>query len=346
MRQIFLVLFLFFQLLSFSQADVQLSTKKTDFDTTRIQDLSDQLSIYNYGISKLYAIELTSKSGKKFKLSPNGRTNFGFGFNYKWMGIGIAFKLPGSENDDDIYGETSRLDFQLNVFTHKLGVDFSTQYYKGYYMANPEKFTEWKQPEYPQLNDLKTVSINLSAFYFTNHKKFSYRAAFVRNEIQKKSAGSLILGAYTRYDVANSPEGLIPKELPSELKDTFDIFTFKSINYGLTAGYAYTFVIKKKFFASLSIAPGLGSKTLVINTNSGKSDALNGLSARFETRMALGYEHKYFYLGLAAISSLTSFEYKGVTVSTTTNKFRFFIGKRFDLEKRKKRRAEKKATQS
>lgn len=335
------VAFLFFIVAHFSvfaQSEIHISQQDTSckYDTTRIQDLSEQLSLYMYGINKLYAISILNETGSKLELSPNGRTNFGFGFNYKWMGIGIAFKVPGTQNDDDIYGETSRLDFQLNLFTRSVAVDFSTQYYKGYYVTNPEIFTEWEQPEYPQLNNLETVSFNLSGDYFVNHKKFSYRAAFVRNEIQKKSAGSLILGAYTRLDIANSPEGFIPNELPSNLKDTFDIYNFKTINYGLSIGYAYTFVIHKKIFMSLSLVPGLGSKSLVITTNTGVSDRAHGVSSRFDSRLAIGYEHKHFYLGFGAITSLNSFTYQNLTVSTSTSKFRFYIGKRFNLKKGKK----------
>ena len=145
-----------------------------------------------------------------------------------------------------------------------------------------------------------------------------------------------ILGGYTRYDVANSPEGFIPEGLPVNLKDTFNIYNFKTINYGISVGYAYTFVIHKRIFFSLSLVPGFGSKTLVITTNHGTSDDIHGVSSRFISRVGLGYEHKYFYLGLGALSSLNSFKYKTINTSTSTTKFRFYIGKRFNLKKKDK----------
>ena len=186
MKSIFFVILLNISVFAQSKTLDSLMTPVVKYDTTRIEDLSDQLSIYTFGIQKRYGINFIHNNGKILELSPNGRTNFGFGFNYKWMGIGLAFNVPGSKNDDDIYGKTSRFDFQLNVFTRSFAVDFSTQYYKGYYVVNPGLLTELEQPEFPQLNDLETASFNLSGDYFINHKKFSYRAAFVRNEIQKK----------------------------------------------------------------------------------------------------------------------------------------------------------------
>ncbi len=338
MQRILLFILILFTFNSIAQSnmDVSINKKTIEYDTTRIQDLSQKLSIWNYGIQKMYTINLmNNNTGKKLKLLPNGQMNFGLGFNYKWMGLGVAFKLPFSKNDDNIYGKTSRFDFQLNIFTRSFGIDFSTQYYKGFYVSNPADFTSWNKNEFPTLPNLETLSSELSAYYFSNNKRFSYRAAFVRNEIQKKGAGSPIFGAYMRYDLAINPSGFIPEELPKNLKDTFDISAFVTTNYGLSIGYAYTFVIFKKFFINLSMVPGLGAKSLKVYTSNGVSNPKSGLSSRFVGRIALGYEHKYFYLGLSSTSISNSITYQNITLSSSTTKFRIYIGKRFDLKTKK-----------
>ena len=337
--KIIIYIFLVFSLSSIAQSEVHFTpnTKRIKYDTTRIKDYSDRLSLWIYGIEKLYKLEIqNSDIGKTLKASPNGQTNIGVGFNYKWMGIGIAFKPPFAGNDDDIYGKTSRLDAQFNVFSRSFGMDMSFQYYKGYYISNPEDFSEnTDEKEYPQLPDLETSSLELSAYYFTNHRKFSYRAAFVRNEIQLKGAGSPIFGFYTRIDVANGPGGFVPDALPDSLKHDFTIRAFSAINYGLSFGYTYTFVIWKKFFINLSFVPGLGAKSLKIHTTEGSFVPKIGLSARIVGRSAIGYEHKYFYLGISHISITNTFQYNNLHFSAATTKFRFFVGKRFNLKKKK-----------
>ena len=321
-----------------SQGDVHLTPQndKIKYDTTRIQDLSDQLSLWLYSIKKIYSLQISNTdTDQSLIISPNEQTNIGLGFNYKWMGIGFAFKPPWSKNDDDIYGKTSRFDFQLNIFTRSFGIDFSAQYYKGYYLKNPNDFLDWNKPEFPQLKDLETFSTELSAYYFFNHRKFSYRAAFVRNEIQKKGAGSIIAGTYIRFDLGASQGSFVPEDIPDSLNTTFMINSYLSGNYGLSFGYTYTFVIWKKFFINLSLVPGFGLKTMVVNTTEGSFKPKVGLSGRAVFRSALGYEHKYFYLGISSISITNSFSYENIDISAHTSKFRFFVGKRFDISKKK-----------
>jgi hypothetical protein len=302
----FLLVFMFvFNFNSHAQLDAIATPQDTlsKFDTTRIQDLSNQLSVWLYTINKVYKLDVSKiNTGKHLLLSPNEQANIGFGFNYKWMGMGIAFKPPWAKNDNDKYGKTDRIDFQLNIFTRSFGIDFSAQYYKGYYVSNPSNFTTWDRPDFPTLPNLETLSAELSGYYFFNNEKFSYRAAYVRNEIQKKGAGSFILGGYIRYDLATRPEGFVPESLPAEVRDTFSLHAFITGNYGISIGYTYTFVIWKKFFINLSLVPGFGVKRMTLYTNDGQSIIpKNGGSARFISRTAIGYEHKYFYLGLSEL---------------------------------------------
>ncbi|MCK5846566.1 MAG: DUF4421 family protein [Bacteroidales bacterium] len=331
---IVIVLLSLFSIPIFAQQQQGDSIKQT-IDTTRIIDLSDKLSLWLYGINKVYNFSLLSKNtGRHIDFRPNSATKLGLGFNYKWLGLGIAFNMPWAKNDDDIYGHTQRIDLQINVFARSFGLDVSAQYYKGYYIANPNDFMDWNKKQYPLLKDLITLSTEISGYYFTNHKKFSYRAAFVRNEIQKKSAGSFIIGSYLRSDISNSPGGFIPPDLPVEYRDTFNITDFSSVNIGVAMGYTYTFVFFKNFFINLSLVPGIGYKMSALNDNAGKLYTNNGASIRWVGRIALGYEHKNFFLGATSVSTSNSIGYEHILASSTNSKFRFFVGKRFNCKKK------------
>jgi hypothetical protein len=337
--KIFLFAILFFNTNTiYSQADTDftLTNKKIKYDTTRIKDLSQKLSIWFYGIRKNYGLEIENiTTNKTLSFLPNGKTNIGLGFNYKWMGIGIAFAAPWNKNDNDIYGNTKKLDLQVNVFSRTFGLDFSLQYYKGYYLSNPLDFLDWQYDYYPQLPEMGTLGAELSGYYFFNNKKFSYRAAFVRNEIQKKSAGSIILGGYLRWDVASTPNGFVPVDFPDSIESKYDILSYFSGNYGISFGYTYTLVFFKKFFMNLSLVPGVGVKTLLFNSKEKSYRPKGGLAARAVTRFALGYEHKYFYLGLSSIIISSNFEFDNYSISSSSTKFRMFIGKRFNVQKKK-----------
>jgi len=321
---------------TFSNTNIYSKNKQQKSDTSMILDLSNRLILWPYLITKKYNLNiLNTKTRQKLLISPNEQTNIGLGFNYKWLGFGIALKTPWINNDDNIYGKTERVDLQINIFSRKFGVDFSTQYYKGYYISNPKDFLDWNKPEYPQLNDLETFSMELSTYYFFNNNNFSYRAAFVRNEIQKKSAGSAILGVYARLDATSHTNGFVPEDMPEYVQDSFNILGFLSNNLGISFGYAYTFVIKKHFFISLSLVPGLGVKTANIYTKTEDTyHPKSKASIRIISRIALGYENRKFYAGIANIGITNSFDARHINITSSTNKFRIYIGKRFNLHKK------------
>lgn len=303
-------------------------------DTLFITDLSDHLNLYLYGIYKDYGVTFKHiESKKELDLQPNSAGRIGLGFNYKWMGLAVAFAPPGF-SDDEKYGNTEKLDLQINVFARSFGLDITSQYYKGYYVANPYDFMAWNRTEYPLLENLTTMSMELSGYYFTNHKEFSYRAAFVRNEIQRKSAGSLILGTYVRMDITDAPEGIIPDDFPDNYDTLFDVRRFASVNLGLSIGYTYTYVFLDNFFVNLSAVPGIGAKntTIVHDNNIVRKD---GVSFRWIGRMALGYEHEKFFMGITAIATSNTIPGKQLVVSSSNSKIRFFVGKRFNAKKRK-----------
>ena len=318
------------------QIENQISLKDQR-DSTRILDLSNNLSLWLFGINKEYLFTIVHMSSHKhLDFRPNSATKLGFGFNYKWLGLGFALNMPWAKNDDDVYGHTTRIDLQINIFTRSFGMDISAQYYKGYYIANPKDFMSWTKPQYPLLPNLATLSTEISGYYFTNNKKFSYRAAFVRNEIQKKSAGSFIIGGYLRADISDSPGGFIPSDFPINLRDTFNIRNFSSANLGITMGYTYTFVFLKNFFINLSAVPGIGLKASKMYDNKGKIANSNGVSIRWVGRLALGYEHKKFFLGITSINTSNSIVYKNLSAHSSNTKIRFFVGKRFNVKKGKK----------
>ena len=71
----------------------------------------------------------------------------------------------------------------------------------------------------------------------------------MRNAIQKKSAGSFLLGAYYNMDYAGFLSGastyFVPDYFPTEVQDTFPLNAYTAMSYGISFGYTYTFVFWK-----------------------------------------------------------------------------------------------------
>ena len=166
-------------------------------DSTAVyyEDLSDLLSIRLYPLAKFNSLELKVPNGT-IKMQPNGTGSIGIGFNYKWLGLGVSIGFPASKSSIEMKGETRRFDLQLSYFGKRLAADGFMQQYKGYYIANPSQFITWNSAQYPTARDLWVFSIGGSVNYIFNAEKLSYKAAYLRTQIQKKSAGSFTMGIF------------------------------------------------------------------------------------------------------------------------------------------------------
>ena len=167
-----------------------------------------------------------------------------------------------------------------------------------------------------------------------NSKNFSYKAAYIRNNVQKKSAGSFSTGIFFYQDIVKSNNGLLPQEVRDSIWTDFDLKGFNAISIGLSAGYQYTFVIKENLFISLQGTPGIGYRFLSATTLDDRVGHVNEMAWQLTARVAIGYEFKYFYVGAMGSTILRSFKYNDYTVDLGTEQFRVMIGKRFDVSRK------------
>lgn len=303
-------------------------------DSSRyIGDYSDLLALRIYTNTKWNTLDII-KEDQKLTLKPNSPTSLGAGFNYKDYGLAIAFGLPKSSESKRKYGTTKRLDLQFNKIGDKIGIDGFAQLYKGYFNANPEDFIDWEEEEYPQLPEMRVISVGLNGFYIFNSERFSYKAAFVRNQVQFKSAGSFTAGIFGHYDLADTENGFKPQEFPDSIANNLDLKSFNTLAIGVTVGYLYTWVISQHFFINAGFTPGFGNQRTELETLDGEKSVQNAPAAQLAGRAAIGYESKFLYAGLSGVMIWRNFQYKGYDLDLSTEHIKFFVGKRFDLRKK------------
>ncbi|WP_176214707.1 DUF4421 domain-containing protein [Reichenbachiella faecimaris] len=303
-----------------------------------IVDYSDRLSIKIFGIVKTNQIaHVNHETDKKLEYRPNESLNIGLGIGYKWFGLDAAFNFGGVNNDDDKFGKTKRFDFRPSIYTRKFAMDINIQKYKGYYLYNPEDYISGfnASGSYPIRSDIKTYRYGASLLYVLNHAKFSYRAAFIYNERQVKSAGSFLVGPYFSYFRMDADSTLIIPEAESEFDLSQDFRGSEYIRYGLAGGYGYNLVLGHRVFVSLSLVLGLGpeiKKTPAINGF--LSDTESKFTGRLATRIAIGYNAPKFFFGMSAAGvyagerdETEDFLERGVSHA------KFFVGKRFNPPK-------------
>ena len=174
--------------------------KLNKVDTTYIepQRYNYAFMIQNTNTYELYRIK--SNLGYSVTFAPNMSLRVGPYFGYRWIFIGYTIDVT------HLYDEVNdRTDFNLSLYSNKIGLDL---YYRktgdGYYIRSSYFGDDFNTEP---LRDVKfggvtTSNKGFNAYYIFNHRKFSYPAAFSQSTVQRRSAGSPLIGiGYSNQNV-------------------------------------------------------------------------------------------------------------------------------------------------
>lgn len=341
----FFILFIVLFISTAMWAKGKTTAEKDSISNVYIQSYSDLLTLYTYGITKSSDFEFI-KADRSIEYFPNQNLNLGFGFNYKWLGLSLAFNLGFINNDDDLYGVTTNpLTLQLDIYPKGWLVNVNTQLYQGYYWSNPDDFNDLLIPQWNPKDSLlhrpsmTTFSLGASGIYAFNKTKFSYRAAYANTEQQNKSAGSFLLGAVTSLYVISDTVPIIPSYLNKEYPDASQITGIGSSLIGILAGYTYTVVVKESFYANAALLVGINYQHVsLFDASDNPIDRIHKGSGNAVFRFGMGYSKPRYYFGINA--SMANYVLRSNTdeeFSHTDSKFRFFYGRRFNVNKKQQK---------
>lgn len=261
---------------------------------------------------------------------PNDVTAIGVRVQHKWLGVAIMyspqFLQPAAK------GKTSEIDLHVYIYGRKHNIDAYYMNYTGFYIDNYRSNPVLKSayPSFPLLPDLNLEGGGANYFYVLNHKRYSLRSSYLHNEIQKKSAGSFLMGASVNYLKFQNPTSVLPNELDSISESTEKLQNGQFYVASLLPGYAHTFVIKRFYF---TLAPMIGVAFQYQNFNTENQTATSrrfSASARSIGRFGVGYNAEKFYIGLTGVTD--SYNYRlsrGVRLEMQVSDARLIFGYRF-----------------
>ena len=177
-------------------------------------------------------------TGEEYSVSPYLKTTpsqyIGMWVGYRGYGMGYTFNVGGDKGSYFTIGLTGGA-FGLNLRIHSF--DNSNPNFNLNSNLIPEGSQEtWKEV---QLTDpIRVMTIFADGYYMFNGKKFSYAAAYDQSLIQKRSAGSLMVGlmyTHTHIDYASDSNG----DLIYMMKGLGQVKLWQG---SVGAGYAYNWV--------------------------------------------------------------------------------------------------------
>jgi hypothetical protein len=317
-------------------AQLDLNEFGPKYDTNYVRVYKNELTTRVFVSRKQNGYNLAERFFSPWiKYRTNDRLSLGIGYTYSFMTLNFSVPFPFINTDDDIYGESRYLDLQAHTYFRNFIVDFYLQFNKGYYLSNPEDVYPLYRvsQEFSQRGDLRTNVLGLNIQYLFNSQKYSYKAAFVQNEFQKRSAGTPLLGLEGYWVLGMADSVLVSGDIPPVgFNGDREFNQVDMLNIGVNGGYAYTFVWRESLYISLSSSFGisLGRNALHYTPTSTSSVSKYTLGLTNSMLVSLGYNNNRYYVGLSYVRlSVTNMVGDGGWLGYNSGSLRFNVVRRF-----------------
>ncbi|HMG90509.1 MAG TPA: DUF4421 family protein [Chryseolinea sp.] len=187
----------------------------------------------------------------------------GFGLTYKFIDFDLAFSLPNVQIMDEESQNLSQFRLAYSYTMRKLAIRGYISDSKGVIVQQSRDGTE-SDP------DVHLLKVGAQVTYYLNNRKHSYRSANFQNELQRKTAGSLLVRAEPFYRSLGMEDALIPDDR-GLYGEQAGLEYVKTAGLMLMPGYGYNLVIRGgQFFVSPIIFFGPGvtvNSTKVVMTS-------------------------------------------------------------------------------
>ncbi|MCD7972173.1 MAG: DUF4421 domain-containing protein [Candidatus Azobacteroides sp.] len=272
MKRIFTILYIILPLYTYSQVD-----------SSYISSYPQKLTIRPYFAYNLFGMNSETPDGDK-SYYPNNAPIYGIGISVNNTIINFGYGYGAEFMVDKEYGKTKSVDFQIHNYGRRVTFDIFYQKYEGFYSDD--------QKEIELYPDLKINQYGFHGQYVFNYKRFSYQAAFTQNEKQLKSAGSLLAGV-----------GIYQTEILSDSSFLYNgEHSFSNFQFGVSAGYAYTWVLGKYWTINVSGTVGINFGSEKMSTF-GKQQ-LEVYPTVFP-RLSAGYSRTHWALSFTYVGNIT-----------------------------------------
>ncbi|HMU47430.1 MAG TPA: DUF4421 family protein [Chitinophagaceae bacterium] len=311
-----------------------LSKKKYKHDSNYYEMYPNKLTGRIYAAKKFEDINVPSGgSATDLKYVANHKTNFGIGVTWRNYSLNAFY---GFNNSSANRGKTKGLDLQLHLFPHKWVIDVLAVMPKGMYIK-PKGTAAASSSSYYSDKETKERIYGVAAYRVPNKEKFSYRAALVQNEWQKKSAGSVLYGLEAYYVIGPENDSTF---IPKAIQDGYAEKGFLEMRYlsiGPGIGYAYTAVMDQHFFIMGSLIANLKVNVATEETPDVVKETSIAPSSIYKAAIGYNSDNWSFVISTAGNllwgkgpASAQTYFYKAGQVKVS-------LAKKFDVKKKEKK---------
>jgi hypothetical protein len=302
-------------------------------DTAYYETLRDKTTVRLYLSKKYVHLNFPSEgSADDLEYEANPKLNLGVGVTIKNISINLFNGFSFLNKNSDEKGKTKGFNFQVHLYPRKWAIDVLAIFPKGFHLE-PKGYAAVKPGNYYFRPDMKLNLIGVSAYRVPNKEKFSYRAAIVQNEWQKRSAGSLLYGGEAFYGTIQGDSAFVPKKVEAGF-DQAGVDKINFLNIGPGIGYAYTLVLAKHFYVTGSLIANL-DVSFISEEKAGSKENQVAISPASVYKAGLGYNSSTW--NLSANWSGNGLWLNGPSSSknyfSPTGVYRIVLSRKIDIKK-------------
>lgn len=307
-----------------------------EFNITDSAYIEDQH--YNYTVMlqntntyELYT--LRNKEGQSITFAPDMSWRLGPYLGWRWVFLGYTFDLKHINASDH---HTSKKELDLSLYSSMLGVDlFWRQTGNDYHIERMKLGDDINASAMRKapFDGFKSSIKGFNLYYIFNHRKFSYPAAYAQSTVQRRSAGTMLLGiGYTRHklevdwdklsnlvDSRLNPDGTHEPSAKIDSSLMFSQVKYSDVN--VSCGYAYNWVFAKNWLFNFSLSMGLAYNQSSSDVEGEHFDFKNfdfkNVNVDGIGRFGLVWNNTKWYAGMSAI--IHSYNYKKSQFSTNNS---------------------------
>lgn len=271
-----------------------------------------------------------SKDGQKITFAPDPTFRLGPYVGWRWVFLGYTLDLKHISFKAD---HSSKKEFDLSLYSSMLGIDLYWRTTGNDYHIN--RMSGVENVDYSEMRSVpfegfKASIKGLNLYYIFNHRKFSYPAAYSQSTVQRKSAGSMLLGiGYTQHnlkvdwdELGSILEQKLGKKADGEswLDPDLKFSEVKYFDISASCGYAYNWVFAKNWLFNASLSVGLAYNQSNSDTDGGttplkfKDFSFKNFNFDGIGRFGVVWNNTKWYVGASTV--IHSYNYKKEQFST------------------------------
>lgn len=296
--------------------------------------------VQNTNFFQLVGISARDDGGERqtIDFAPRPAYKIGPYFGWRWIFLGLTVDASRPHRAGKM------TEMSLSVYSSRIGGDFV-------FVRNSRDFRFRNVFGFPTIprksmrgrdfEGLATYTVSLNAYYIFNSRRFSYPAAYNQSTVQRRSAGSFLLGfRYDRqkihfdYTLLPAPfleEGILNEDIK------FSNLNYKS--YCVSAGYAYNWVVARNCLVAVSLTPAIGLKHLYGEkiTHETLLQTIRQVNFDFVGRLGFVWNTTKHFAGFSLISQLYDYRRNHLSVANSVNYLNLYAGIYFGRKHERKR---------